>query len=134
MQTIYKGDFCEYVFQVEHSLLIGRWFNTDHMTQDVFKEELIKGELFAIKECQPRIYLVDTSGFELPITPETQKWMAENITVFYARYGVKKLAFLRSQIFVAQLSIQQSNDETAHRAVEKKHFSDEAEALSWLKA
>jgi len=134
MQTVYKGDFCEYIFQEEHKLLIGRWFNTDHMTQDVFKEELVNGELFAIKACNPNIYLVDTSGFELPITPETQKWIAENIAVFYAQNGIKKLAFLRPRIFVAQLSIQQSNDETANREVEKKHFSDEEEALAWLKS
>ena len=134
MQTVYTGNFCEYIFQAEHNLLIGRWFNTNYMTQDVFKEEIIKGELQAIKEYKPAIYLVDTSGFELPITPDTQKWMAENVAVFYAQYGIKKLAFLKPPTFAARLSIQQSNDETANREVEKKHFSNKDEALIWLKS
>ena len=134
MQTIYKGDFCEYTFQQENDLLVGRWFNTDYMTQDVFKEELLRGELFAIEQCKPSAYLVDTSNFELPITPETQKWMAEHLTVSYVQNGVKKVAFLRSHTFVAQLSIQQSNNETANREVEKQHFSNEKEALTWLKS
>lgn len=134
MQTIYKSDYCEYIFHSEMNLLIGRWFNTDHMTQDTFKNELLNGELFSIKEYKPKVYLVDTSSFQLPIAPDTQQWMVENISVNYAKYGVKKIAFLSSKSFVVQLSIQQSNGESVDREVEKKHFNNEEEALNWLKS
>lgn len=134
MQTIYKSHFCEYIFQPEAKLLKGIWTNTDEMTQDIFKEELLKGEVFSIRECKPWFYLIDTSSFSLPIAPDTQTWMAENITPNYIKYGVKKLAFLISPRFLAQLSIKQTNQEAFAMGVEKKHFEEEAKALEWLKS
>ncbi|OJJ16363.1 hypothetical protein BKI52_34300 [marine bacterium AO1-C] len=134
METIYKSDFCEYVFYPEDNLLIGRWFNTDHLTQDSFKEELINGELPAIKQCEPNRYLIDTSSFELPIAPDTQQWIVENVSRLYPIYGVKKLAFLTTTAFVAQLSLRQSNEESDDGEVERKHFDNEEAALNWLKS
>ena len=134
MQIIYDSTFCKYVYYSEDKLLIGRWLNTDKLTQGTFKEELLKGELYAIEECKPELYLIDSSKFSLPITPDTQAWMAENISANYAKNGIKKLAFLISSAFIAQLSIEQTNSTTFTRGVHKKHFEDEKNALDWLKS
>lgn len=134
MQIIYHSTFCKYIYHAEYRLLVGRWVNTDRLTQDTFKKELLKGELYAIEQCQPELYLIDSSNFWLPITPDTQTWMAENISLNYAKNGIKKLAFLMSSEFIAQLSIEQTNSTTFTRGVHKKHFEDEKNALEWLQS
>jgi hypothetical protein len=134
MQIIYQSTFCKYVYYAEDKLLIGRWVNTDRLTQDIFKEELLRGELQAVEQCKPELYLIDSSNFWLPITPDTQTWIAQNISANYAKNGVKKLAFLISSEFIAQLSIEQTNSTTFTRGVNKKHFEDEKNALNWLKS
>ncbi|WP_299455804.1 hypothetical protein [uncultured Microscilla sp.] len=133
-QMIYHSNFCKYAYYPEDKLLMGEWTNTDKLTQSIFKDELLKGELYAIEHCRPVCYLVDASKFWLPITPDTQRWMAENISPNYARYGLKKLAFLMSSEFITQLSIEQTNNTTFVRGVEKKHFEEEQPALNWLKS
>lgn len=134
MQTIYKSSFCEYIFQSEDCLLIGKWFNTHLLTQETFRDELLKGELNALEKCKPALYMIDTSGFELPIAHKTQLWIADNISSKYEENGLKRLAFVASKTFIVQLSIEQTNNESYSGNVEKRHFDNEADALAWLKS
>ncbi len=76
--------------------------------------------------------LVDTINFQFAIRPELQEWVANTILPNLIGAGWRKIAFLMSDDFVAQLSVEQTMEER-DLPFDVKYFSDKAKALNWLK-
>ena len=128
----YKSEYSEVNFDENLQLLTVTWnAKTELMDSDTFRKELMS-KIELVKHYKPRIHLIDSREFKYIINPEEQTWVSENIFPGYAQNGVRQLAFLVSEDFIAQLSISQSVEEDKTAAFRVKYFSDIAEAKGWL--
>jgi hypothetical protein len=80
-----------------------------------------------------KCFFLDTVNFFFPIEPTLQIWVAETILPKIAEAGCKKIAFLTSEDFVAQLSVEQTMEERDDLSFQVRYFLSESEAFSWLK-
>ncbi|HAS43236.1 MAG TPA: hypothetical protein DCS93_22340 [Microscillaceae bacterium] len=128
----YKSKYSEVDFDENFQLLTVTWNpNTEDMDSDTFRKELLS-KIELVKHYKPQFHLIDSREFHYVISPDEQIWVSENIFPGYAQNGVRQLAFLVSEDFIAQLSISQSIEEDKTAAFRVKYFSDMVEAKSWL--
>jgi hypothetical protein len=129
---VHKSEYVVVYFEKKNKLLGKRWFKTtQQMTDKEFKKEMsIYGEL--VKKYKPNKELVDTKEFLYAIAPQQQDWVNENVFTIYIKEGLSKAAFVSSEDFIAQLSLEQAMDETKGKYLTKQYFSTEKAAREWL--
>lgn len=114
----------------------------DHCLRVTWKEDSINledAEFMAINEKYLELiqahkltaFFIDTRKFLYTISPEIQDWVGENILSKLPELGVKRLAFLMSEEFIAQLSIEQTMDNLGENC-QMRYFDNKEEALTWL--
>ncbi len=112
-------------------MLFAKWLpSSSDISHDYFKEiNYLYLEL--VEKYQLKTFLLDTTEFGYTIEPNMQIWVAENILSKLSAFGMTKIAFLVSQDFIAQLSIEQTMEEKVFDFL-VYYFHDQSEAEKWL--
>jgi hypothetical protein len=107
METIYESDFQRYKIDKGSNFLQADWFDrSEEMSDEDFKNEMEK-ELEYVEKFNIENYLIDTLNFRFIIKPNLQAWADTHINTKLDTLGLKKLAYVVSQDYIAQLSITQ---------------------------
>jgi len=85
-----------------------------------------------IQKYLPQRMLINLTSFTFLIDPQLQAWNAAHIIPYIRAQGLKKAAFVMSSDFIAQLSVEQANEEGATQSNITQYFDSETTALEWL--
>ena len=129
----YQSNYQSIFFFVEKKLLQKEWFaTTENMNQEEFKAEVEK--IAEVQEKHKAVKFHDnTTLFAFPISPKLQTWVNEEIFPRFIKAGLQKYAIIVSQEMIAQLSIEQTMEET-NAKFQVRYFDDPAKAHEWLEA
>jgi SpoIIAA-like len=132
MDTIFEGNSYRVAIDMENKIMLLHWFaSTRDWEKEDYKRENL--QLVSLVEQQKPAYLLSLSEeFAYPITPQDQAWLLDKVFVPYHQNGMKKIAIVMSQDFIAQLSIEQLVDESA--VLPTRMFANQSEAKTWLLA
>lgn len=133
MQTLLETDIVKVEFDEEKSIFRHTWNDkTADMSDKKYREQVLQvnGEVEKLEEV--KFHLVNTAEFAFRIAPETQEWVAQTVFPPVAAKQGKKVAFIVSSDFFAQVSIEQFTDENPIDIFETKYFDNEEEALKWF--
>jgi hypothetical protein len=129
---VYESLYQVIFFDEDKKLLHKEWYiDTDTMPQDTFKIEVEKIAEIAEKY-KPIRFHDDTTNFYFPISPKVQTWVNETIFPRFIKAGVMKYALIVSQELIAQLSIEQTMEESNAHKFQVKYFDDPEKAYEWL--
>ncbi len=95
---------------------------------------LVKKWTKVVQKHRPKEILIDARQHFMIIDPEIQTWFAKEILSEYEKSGVRKIAFVISQDFISQLSIEQVMKENQSFTFQANYFADDDQALDWLTA
>ncbi|HAI75349.1 MAG TPA: hypothetical protein DCM08_03805 [Microscillaceae bacterium] len=137
MEIILDSPFVEISFDKSQRKLLAVWKDqTATMSNDQYKElfEQIAGLLELHK---PDHWLGDIRKFGFFVIPELQEWIATAIMPRFIQAGLKKMAMLASENFIAQLSIEQTTDEMEKNSQEAsplqvRYFDNDQAAQDWF--
>ena len=135
MKTLFTDDYID-IFELEtpQYLLKLCWKPTsEHLGKKDYKRHVhIWADM--VREKRPYAVLVDTRKHMVSIDLQMQTWFVENIFPKYAQSEMKKLAFIESEDFISQLSIEQTMDEDTNVPFKTAYFDREEKAIDWLLA
>lgn len=128
----YDSIYSKVMYNVGKKLLTITWNeNTETMDEDTFKR-LLSEKLNLVKKYRPLMQLVDTQKFLFVIEPEMQEWISQRVFSQYEENGMRKLAFIQSEDYFAEMSLQQSIEEYQGKILETRYFLSLQEANAWL--
>jgi hypothetical protein len=81
---------------------------------------------------KPEIQLIDYMNFYKPASLYMQKWIADNLLAPAFKNGLRKVAFVISRDFYAQVSVEQIMLKDEGKKFSIKYFDNEAEGEEWL--
>lgn len=118
----------------EDNLLKLIWKNTSEVLnseEDRYKWLIL---LWAdvVQNYQPKGVVVDIREHSVIIHPEMQQWFVNEVFPKYRLSGMKKLAFIASQDFVSQLSVEQTMREDNDLPFKTQYFSCDTEGFDWV--
>ena len=128
----YESLFQTIFFYEDKGLLQKTWhITTEHMPDSIFKAEVEKiAEI--TEKYKPTKFHDNTTNFYFPIAPKIQTWVNEQIFPRFIAAGVKKYAIIVSKEVIAQLSIEQTMDESNAHQFQVRYFDDIEKAHQWL--
>lgn len=131
MKQIHSSEFLTISYNEDLRLLKSCWSaQTANATEEQMKAEmLVYAEL--INQLAPQRILADTSHYLFLVTVEIQDWVAKNFLSATNKKGIKR-AYLNTTDVIAQLSIEQANDEVKNRLYDLMYFDKEEDAMAWL--
>lgn len=139
-ENIFAKCIIEFDKEQNKGLLHFIWFESSEQMQDEDYKQTMSLYLERYNEKVPENLeflpaLIDTRKFLFGIIPELQEWTNTEIYPYFKINSSKsKVAFLASEDFIAQLSLEQTTDEEySQEAMNIRHFAHEKEALKWLK-
>jgi hypothetical protein len=129
---LFESEYMEVLWHKKEHIVAGIWKDTriTGLTDAEFRENMLAW-FEEVKKISNTNVLADARLFLLPIVPETQAWVNENIIGLYPSYGVAKLGFLVSIDLFSQVSIEQTMEDRK-QAFQVRYFENEAEAIAWL--
>lgn len=131
----------EKVFETEKIIV---WFDKDRQLQkaswigdnaDITEKEIkevINIEADLIAKYRPSYYIADDSKRQFIYTVDIQNWVATTLAKVCIDVGVQKFAILMPKDLIAELSTEQTAEETGKIPVEIEYFNDEVSATKWL--
>lgn len=132
MEVIYESDYQHYALNQDKSYLQASWSEKSlEMTDQDFKDEM-EIELKYVEEFNIKNYLINTLNFRFIIKPDLQTWTDQYVNVKLDELGLKKLAYVVSQDYIAQLSIKQTMEESVKQNYDTRFFTSTEEAEEWL--
>lgn len=127
-----ESEFKNNYFYEEKKILLEDWLpNSADMNEILFKQELEKYKQLLVKY-KPKAVLVNSKDLHFVISPDVQTWMAESIFTTYPSIGMVKKAFVMSEDFFTQLSMEQHLEEDRTNAFKSAFFHSIEAALEWL--
>lgn len=131
MEKIYDSRFVEIYFDKEKKLIEQKFLEaTEDMETSDFKEEMFNF-VKHVKDLQPVAEIVNLLDMQFVIDPDMQEWMNKEVFPSYVDI-IKRLAFLVSKDFLAQVAVEQTMNEETGQQFESSYFSDKSEAIEWL--
>ena len=133
METVYKGRFIYIEYDGASSVMFSKWNNSDQMTEDDFRSEMIKYKDFALAN-KVQNYLVDNTEMYFAISPTLQIWVNENIFPFTMHPETRKFAIVMPEDFIAQISLEQTIEEGEKTigTVQTRYFDTLEKAQTWI--
>lgn len=129
--TIYNSDYLSLEYFAKHKLLMRHWKKaSDYLSNLEFQREMLQVKQY-ILEYHPLYLLGDTHNFLYVVKPEMQLWLDQEFYARLSEWGVQKMAFIKSKDVYANMSVEQSIEES-HKAYQIQWFDTEYEALEWL--
>lgn len=131
MQTLHESRWITVAYDPTHQMLVATWKSECWaMPESAFKD--INLLYISCFEQHPvKSFLIDTREFAFAITPELQEWVAGFIIPKVVGLGLRRLAFLVSKEMVAQLSIEQTMEESAVDTFQNRFFDTLEQARAW---
>ncbi|WP_027000553.1 STAS/SEC14 domain-containing protein [Eisenibacter elegans] len=130
-ETVYQSTYLKIMFDTQYRLMERQWEKASTtISQTSFQEEMLQ-VLSMITKFRPLRVLGNTKDFHFVITPEMQSWADQEVYSQLGKLGVSRMAFVISEDFYAQLSVEQAIEESK-KDYEVKYFRSRAEALAWL--
>ena len=128
---IFENKYSVIGFEKEYSLITVEMLPaTEDMTVAEFKDYGLKF-LEIMEKYRPEKELYNTLKMKFLVVPEIQKWIAENINNKVGAI-IKKVATIMPAEFFANVSIEQTLDESDAKAVAQKFFDNVQDARKWL--
>ncbi len=125
---LFTLDFINIYYDEKNKLIEYKWKkNSEHLTDEKYREtisDLIK----IVKTFEPTYILGNLSDQNFALPTDTQKWVADEALQKIFEFGVKKLALINSQYFLAK-NIYQNLVEGLKNV---RLFSQRQEAIDWL--
>ncbi|WP_027000004.1 hypothetical protein [Eisenibacter elegans] len=138
LQSIYQGDYFSATFNSAEGILYTCWTTAYDMGEEAYRE-VVLSYVSAILQTKPRGVYLDARTARFPVTPELQHWIGEVVQEAATAVGLARVAYITSQDFIVQLSLEQIMDETqaaqqnqGHQVV-RQLFSSPEDGLEWLK-
>lgn len=104
---------------------------TFYMNAEDYKKEFRK-YVEIITQYKPKAVLPDTIDMKFTISPKLQEWTNKHIFTFSLSIGLDKAAFVVSEDFISQLSIEQTMDENEGKKFKTKYFTNKEDARNWI--
>lgn len=129
---IYNSNFLEIRYDVNTGILWDKWsVDTAKMADDEFEKEITQWKNAIISQ-KAKLAMIDATDMAFSIAPSVQEWVNINITAPTIQAGLQRMAFIVSQEFFTQLSIELTMDENADKTLQVQYFTNESEASIWL--
>ena len=129
---LFKSFFVVITISNDKQVITNDWFlTTETMSDEQYKADMLKFAELA-KIYKPKYHLIKSVNFKYTIAIEMQDWTNNTIFPQLIEAGIKKIAFLVSSAMIAQLSIEQTLDESNADAFIVKYFDPEIDANNWL--
>lgn len=133
MLTLNNSLFCCISFVQQQQILIMEWLpSTTNLKEEKFKELIISFASF-VEVFKPKYILIDARKLDFIIDINLQEWYQKYIITKYIKVKVKKIAIVKTQNFVTNLSLEQTFDPDDSQGLCKRYFSDIKEAQTWIK-
>lgn len=87
-----------------------------------------------VQDYKPKGVVVDTRQHLVIIHPQMQQWFVDEVFPKYRASGMKKLAFIASQDFISQLSVEQTMKEDDNLPFKTQYFATDTEGFDWVVA
>lgn len=135
METVYQDEFVTMSLDLPQSLLMDIWEpQSEELTEEKFKELILIWQKFML-DYQLVYALTDTSSFKIPLSPDVQEWLVQNIATPTSQQGAYAYqAFVVPSEFYANLSFEQfieDGNEGVQR-LRMEYFEDFHLAKAWL--
>ncbi len=104
---------------------------SEEMEEGEYKRLMLKWAE-EIEFYKPAYQLVNYMNFRRPIPTHLRQWVNENLIDPAFNTGIKKLAFIISQDFYVQVSLEQIMQEKEGKKFKLKYFDNETDAENWL--
>jgi SpoIIAA-like len=130
MEPILTNQFITIGLDAERELLHIVWTPQSEDVEDEFFREV---NLLYVEQTSKRKLsrmFLNTKEFLYTISVDMQDWVNTHILPQLIQNGIKRIAFLMSQEFIAQLSIVQTMEDIENKFV--RYFDNEEEAIKWL--
>lgn len=129
--TVYNSDYLSLEYFQKYQLLIRHWKKTSfYLSDSDFQTEMLQVKKY-ILEYLPTYLLGDTHNFLYVIRPDMQIWLDQEFYARLSEWGVLKMAFVTSKDTYANMSVEQSIEES-NKSYMIQWFSTEYEAIEWL--
>jgi hypothetical protein len=122
-----------HVWAHDDKALVEYLFNasTAFMKPQEYIDEL-KVFIEVVRKHKPKAVIGDMKEFAFPITPDIQEWVDKNLFTVYGEIDFKKIAILFSEEMIAQLSIEQTMEESSVATFQTAFYSTYEEAAEWV--
>lgn len=132
MEKIHESKFQQIMYDAETGILTEVWLpETAEMEDEDFQTEM-KQQVFAVRSKQPKGVLTESLQMRYAISIDMQEWLNSEIFPQFIAIGVIKIAMLLPEEIIAQLSIEQSMDESEGSKFQVQYFSEKDKAMEWL--
>lgn len=127
--------FISFQYDPAYRLLVSTWNTTADMSDEEYRAVAMAYRRVC-EDCKPLRSLVDSRNAAYVIPVETQDWLNRHVYPQCVAAGVRKLAFLVTQDFFTQLSLElmvsDASDHFVPDALQQRFFSDFEQARDWL--
>lgn len=110
------------------------WLSTTSLMIDERCKECFVTINDFMKKFKPTKVINNTAKMDFSIHPEFQEWIDQLITPTTIEVGLKKMAFVMSENFTAQVGIEQAIEEMTNPIFTTRYFGSIAEAKTWILA
>ncbi|NJL14851.1 MAG: hypothetical protein HC913_18860 [Microscillaceae bacterium] len=109
------------------------WFTTAQMLDEEYRN-LMGTYLYCVEKCRPSYVMIDSQAARYSIAPDMQDWVNEKVYPQAVAWGVRRLAFVVSQEFYTQMSLEQVVEDSKQMIPNLKQgfFQHREEAKKWL--
>ncbi len=132
METIISNKFLKLDFDKESNCLISIWQTINDMRDSDYQRLFLK-YYEAVEKLKPTYILINAADAQYAIPVDTQRWVNQQVYPLYEKLGVKKMAIVMSEYFVAQLSFEQVAEEIEVPGMEVEYFISQKKAMQWFK-
>ncbi|TAF64784.1 MAG: STAS/SEC14 domain-containing protein [Cytophagales bacterium] len=130
--TLEDSQYCTIGYNTKSNILFTHWKEATAKLTDELYKELSKRRLDFLAQYKSNKILTDTQKFYFTVSPELQAWVAEHTLKTMQIAGVKKIAIIVSEEFIASLSIEQTMEEPEAKPFQTRYFGTQNEAIEWL--
>ena len=85
-----------------------------------------------IEKYKPKKIIVNTKEFKFPIPPDIQEWSRDLLTRLVIRLGVKKVAYVMTEDFIARLALEEILENAKKMGLNLLYTPSKEEAEQWI--
>jgi len=121
------------IHQLSDKLVRVRRIPCESLSDEAYRQDILKmADIVADEQNNFLGVLMDNRQFVFTISPETQRWVNEQIFPVFIRRGARYGAFVVSGDIFTNISVEQTLDEKEAKAFVIRYFEDIEEASQWL--
>lgn len=135
MEILFKNEYL-LIGQKENDDILYTYWTTQAEMEDSEYRKVLSTYLEWVRKIKPSKVIIEAQKSSYTVPLETQEWLNLFIYLPAIEAGVKRLAYVVSEDFLTQLSleliVEDSDMANFDDAFQQKFFSSEEEAYQWL--